>query len=56
MALSGTCVTAIKDAFPNVATWKISGVVVIAGFLIGLLYVTPVRKRKLTNNYMINRC
>ncbi|XP_019872065.1 sodium-dependent nutrient amino acid transporter 1-like [Aethina tumida] len=41
VALSGTCVTAIKDAFPNVATWKISGVVVIAGFLIGLLYVTP---------------
>lgn len=41
-ALQGALNTAIKDAFPKIAHWKISGFTASCCFLIGLVYVTPV--------------
>nr|CAI5822965.1 unnamed protein product [Callosobruchus analis] len=41
-ALQGTLNTAIKDAFPSIANWKISACTATCCFLIGLLYMTPV--------------
>lgn len=42
VALQGCVNTVFKDAFPNLEMWKISGLTSIAGFLIGLMYITPV--------------
>lgn len=41
-ALQGVLNTAIRDAFPSVAPWKVSALTATACLLIGLLYVTPV--------------
>lgn len=41
-ALHGVLNTAIRDAFPTIAHWKVAGFTAVVSFLIGLLYVTPV--------------
>ncbi|XP_043238326.1 sodium-dependent nutrient amino acid transporter 1-like [Amphibalanus amphitrite] len=40
-ALTGCIITVVCDNFPNWARWKVSAGICIAGFLIGLIYVTP---------------
>ncbi|CAH1984394.1 unnamed protein product [Acanthoscelides obtectus] len=40
-ALQGTLNTAVKDAFPTIAMWKISACTATLCLLIGLLYMTP---------------
>lgn len=40
-ALTGCIITIICDAFPHLKKWLVTLVVCIAGFLLGLFYVTP---------------
>lgn len=42
VALHGTANTVVQDIFPKLAGWKVSACTATAGFLIGLMYVTPV--------------
>lgn len=42
IALQGSVTTVVMDAFPNWKKSHISAGVALAGFLIGLIYVTPV--------------
>ena len=41
-ALTGCIITVVCGNFPHWARWKVSAGICIAGFLIGLIYVTPV--------------
>ncbi|KAH0819792.1 hypothetical protein GEV33_003000 [Tenebrio molitor] len=41
VALHGTANTVVQDIFPKLAGWKVSACTATAGFLIGLMYVTP---------------
>lgn len=43
MALCGAPFSVICDRFPHVAKWKIILAISVTGYLIGLVYVTPVR-------------
>lgn len=42
VALQGCCNVVIMDAFPSLKAWQVSTGTAIAGFLVGLVYVTPV--------------
>ncbi|XP_037087499.1 sodium-dependent nutrient amino acid transporter 1-like [Pollicipes pollicipes] len=40
-ALTGCVITIVCDQFPSWARWKVSAAICAAGFLVGLVYVTP---------------
>lgn len=42
VALKACAVTVIMDSFPTLKIWHVSLGVAIAGFLVGLVYITPV--------------
>lgn len=42
IALQGCANTVIMDAFPKLKSWQVSAGTAIGGFIIGLVYVTPV--------------
>ncbi|KRT86582.1 neurotransmitter transporter, partial [Oryctes borbonicus] len=42
VALQSCANTVIMDNFPRLKTWQVSGMTAVIGFLIGLVYVTPV--------------
>jgi len=41
-ALQGCAFTVIMDAFPHLKIWHVSLATALGGFIIGLVYVTPV--------------
>ena len=41
--LIGCIISVVCDNFPHWARWKVCGGICAAGFLVGLIYVTPVR-------------
>ena len=43
VSLTGCVITIICDAFPNWKRWMVTVSICIAGFLLGLIYVTPVQ-------------
>lgn len=42
VALQGCVFTVIMDNFPSLKAWQVSLGTAVAGFLVGLIYVTPV--------------
>ncbi len=40
--MAGSVITLISDEFPQTPRWIVAALVCSAGFLIGLVYVTPV--------------
>lgn len=42
VALQGCMFTVFMDAFPKFRVWHVSLAAAVGGFLIGLMYVTPV--------------
>jgi hypothetical protein len=50
VALIGAVNTIICDSFPNIKYWVVASCSCIAGFLVGLVYVTPVSKSISLNN------
>ena len=42
IALKGCAFTVILDAFPHLKTWHVSFCTAVVGFLVGLVYITPV--------------
>jgi solute carrier family 6 amino acid transporter-like protein 5/7/9/14 len=47
VALSGAVVTIICDSFPQLKYWTVALGTCILGFVVGLVYVTPVSKTAL---------
>lgn len=43
IAMTSCSVTAIRDRFPNFKQWQCSLLIAVVSFLIGLIYITPVR-------------
>lgn len=46
VALKACAFTVIMDAFPDLKIWHVSSATALGGFLIGLVYVTPVSTRR----------
>lgn len=42
VAVHGIAITTIKDSFPSLKNWQVSTGTALVGFLIGLVYCTPV--------------
>jgi len=42
VALAGAVITIFCDSFPHIKYWKVALVTCVAGFICGLVYVTPV--------------
>lgn len=42
VALKGCAFTVVMDSFPHLKIWHVSLATAIAGFLVGLFYITPV--------------
>lgn len=45
IAMCSSAVTVIRDQFPRILAWQAAIGVAIVGFLLGLIYATPVRIR-----------
>lgn len=53
MALCVGILGILCDHFPNIKQWKMALVLCVVGFFFGLIYVTPVRRKK-KNNFHVN--
>lgn len=53
IALQSCAATILKDSFPNLKSWWIAAGTCIGGFLIGLVYITPVRKWSISSRERI---
>lgn len=42
VAMTSCVMTVVRDQFPKIKLWQAAGGAAIAGFAIGLVYVTPV--------------
>lgn len=51
VALQGSALTVIMDNFPSLKAWQVSLGTAVAGFLIGLVYVTPVSNTRKINQH-----
>jgi len=45
VSLTGCVITVVCDAFPTWKRWSVTLVICSVGFLLGLVYVTPVKSR-----------
>lgn len=46
VALAAAVITVICDQFPQFRYWMVTLAICLAGFLVGLIYITPVSKPK----------
>jgi solute carrier family 6 amino acid transporter-like protein 5/7/9/14 len=52
IALKGCAFTVILDAFPHLKTWQVSLFTAVLGFLVGLVYITPVSMPAIFTNFI----
>lgn len=55
IALKGCAFTVILDAFPHLKTWHVSFCTAVIGFLVGLVYITPVSQYLDTDLHLFNK-